>query len=161
TGRMIASSVWVPGAHRVSADDAMLASHALLDGAAPVVPQARASQDDRGPAHADGRLSARAAAIAAHPSGPAVAEPAAASRRSGTSALRGGREGWAIGPVPRGLTAEFRAAARRLRTRGGRLLALFREGGLFGLIATEPELEPLAGPLIAAARRTGLVVAAG
>jgi cation-transporting P-type ATPase I len=109
TGRMVARSVWVPRAHRASADDAMLASYALVNGAAP------------------------------------VAE----------------REDWAIGSVPRGLTAEFRDAARKLRTRSDRLLALFRDGELFGLIATEPELEPLARPLIATARRVGLVAAAG
>jgi len=113
TGRMVASSVWLPASHLTSADDAMLASHALLDGASPVATQGRPTQ------------------------------------------------GWAVGPVPRELRAEFRDAARKLRTRGDRVLALFREGELFGLIATEPELEPLAGPLIATARRVGLVVAAG
>jgi len=121
TGRMVASSVWLPASHRTSADDAMLASHALLDGASPVVPQTR----------------------------------------SDSSTLVAEQEGWAIGPVPRRLRTEFRDAARKLRTRGDRLLALFRDGQLFGLIATEPELEPLAGPLIATARRVGLVVAAG
>jgi cation-transporting P-type ATPase I len=68
---------------------------------------------------------------------------------------------WRLGPVPRALGAEFGEAARELRGRGLRLLALFRDAELFGLVATEPELEPLARTLIAAAGPVGLVAAAG
>ena len=63
--------------------------------------------------------------------------------------------------MPRGLRREFRDAARELRGRGSPLLGLFRAGELVGLVAIEPELDPLAGPLIATARSIGLVVAAG
>ena len=63
--------------------------------------------------------------------------------------------------MPRGLRGEFRDAARELRGRGSPLLGLFRAGELIGLVAIEPELDPLAGPLIATARSIGLVVAAG
>lgn len=68
---------------------------------------------------------------------------------------------WAIGPVPRRLAAAFRHAARDLRTRGEALHAVFLDDELTGLVAVEPELDPLAGPLLATARSVGLVAAAG
>jgi cation-transporting ATPase I len=71
------------------------------------------------------------------------------------------RGGWAIGPVPRRLPGPMHAAARDLRAPGARLLALWRGGGLFGLAVIEPELDPLAGPLVAAARQAGRIMLAG
>ena len=71
------------------------------------------------------------------------------------------RDLWALGPLPRHQAGEVRDAARELRARGDRVLALFRDGELVGLVSVEPELEPLAAPLIATARSVGLVTAAG
>ncbi len=71
-----------------------------------------------------------------------------------------GRE-WATESVPRRLAAGYGQAARELRQRGAALRALVRNGSLFGLVAIEPELDPFAGQLLAAARAVGQVVAAG
>ncbi len=101
------------------------------------------------PAH---NASAEAAVLAARallsPDRPAAGAPA-------------GNTAWAIGPVPGRLAGEFRAAAGELRARGDRLLGLFRDAALFGLVVVEPELDPLTGPLLATARSVGLVAAAG
>ena len=71
-----------------------------------------------------------------------------------------GRDGWALGPA-RQLTGAARQAAADLRTPGSHVLAVRHEGTLAGLIGTEPELDPLAMALIAAARRAGQVIVAG
>jgi cation-transporting ATPase I len=68
---------------------------------------------------------------------------------------------WATGSVPRRLAREYRQAVREHRQRGAAIRALLRDGSLFGLVAVEPELDPLAGPLLTAARAVGLVAAAG
>ncbi len=68
---------------------------------------------------------------------------------------------WTMGPVPRAMPGEFVMAARDLRIRGSRLRALFRESELAGLVTIEPELDPLAGPLVAAACSVALVAAGG
>jgi cation-transporting P-type ATPase I len=71
------------------------------------------------------------------------------------------REGWLLGPAPRRLPGAAGEAARDLRAPGSHLLALRRDGALAGLVATEPELDPLAMALIAAARSAGPVIVAG
>jgi len=76
----------------------------------------------------------------------------------GTAVRRGE---WALGPTPKPLSGAARQAARELRAPGRRLLALRRAGALAALVATEPELDPLAGPLVAAARAVGTVAVAG
>jgi len=68
---------------------------------------------------------------------------------------------WTIGPLPRRPPEQIREAAYGLRAPGTRLQALWRGGQLFGLAVIEPKLDPLAGPLIAAARAAGAVVLAG
>ena len=70
------------------------------------------------------------------------------------------RDGWVLGPA-RGLTGPAREAAARMRAPGSQVLALRREGALAGLVVTEPELDPLALALTAAARRVGTVIVAG
>ncbi len=113
------------------------------------------------PAH---QPEAEAAVLAAHallsqdrpapvPSGPAPSGPAPSGPAPAAE--------WAVGPVPRRLAGDFRAAAAGLRAHGDRLLALFRGAALFGLVVVEPELDPLAGPLLAAARSVGLAAVAG
>ncbi|HCU94027.1 MAG TPA: hypothetical protein DHU96_15395 [Actinobacteria bacterium] len=71
------------------------------------------------------------------------------------------RRGWVLGPVPHGLSGPARNAARDLRAPGSQLLALRHKGVLVGLVATEPELDPLAAALAAAARPIGPVIVAG
>ncbi len=70
------------------------------------------------------------------------------------------RDGWMLGPA-RGLTGPAWEAAARMRAPGSQVLVLRREGALAGLVATEPELDPLAQALAAAARRAGTVIVAG
>jgi cation-transporting ATPase I len=70
------------------------------------------------------------------------------------------RDGWLLEPAS-GLTGPAREAAAHLRAPGSRVLALRRGGVLAGLVATEPELEPLALAIAAAARRVGEVIVAG
>jgi len=83
-----------------------------------------------------------------------------AAAAGGQTATATGGE-WAIGPLPRRLSGQMREAARGLRSPGTRLMALWRDGELFGLVVIEPQLDPLAGPLIAVARAVGAVVLAG
>ncbi|HEX5190141.1 MAG TPA: HAD-IC family P-type ATPase [Streptosporangiaceae bacterium] len=68
--------------------------------------------------------------------------------------------GWALRRVPRAVPGDFGTAARDLRGHG-RVRALFRGRELTGLVAIEPELDPLAAPLVTAARSVGLVAAGG
>jgi cation-transporting P-type ATPase I len=70
-------------------------------------------------------------------------------------------DGWVLRPAPRALTGPARQAALVLRAPGSQMLALWREGTLAALVAAEPELDPLAGPLVAAARLAGRVAVAG
>lgn len=90
----------------------------------------------------------------------AVPAPGRASARAGAGLLAE-RDGWAVGPVPRAPAPPFRRAARDLRARSARVLALWRSGELVGLVAVEPGLHPMAVPLIATARSAGRVIIAG
>jgi cation-transporting P-type ATPase I len=103
------------------------------------------------PALAGVRASASLGVDGAEPGhAPGLARPAGATSDHGTG-LIAERGEWGIGPVPRHLPGPMRAAARDLRAPGTRALALWRGGDLFGLAVVEPELDPLAGPLVAAA----------
>jgi cation-transporting P-type ATPase I len=99
----------------------------------------------------------QAAILAAH----ALLDHGAAA--DGAAADGAGAEGaeWAARSVPGRLTAGYRQAATELRQRGAVVRALVRNGGVFGLVAIEPELDSLAAPLLDAARSVGMVVAAG
>jgi cation-transporting ATPase I len=68
---------------------------------------------------------------------------------------------WAVGRLPGEMPGQFQAAARELHMLAPGLLALWRDHDLVGLVVTEPEPDPLAGPLMAAARQAGQVVMAG
>ena len=68
---------------------------------------------------------------------------------------------WATRSLPRRLADGYGQAAGELRQRGAAIRALVRNGSMFGLVAIEPELDPFAGQLLAAARSVGQVVAAG
>jgi len=70
------------------------------------------------------------------------------------------RDGWELRPAPRRLGGPARKAADSLRTPGSHLLAVRHEGDLAGLVAIEPELDPLAPALIAAARLADPLIAA-
>ena len=70
------------------------------------------------------------------------------------------RDGWVLGPARR-LPGPAREAAAGLRIPGSHVLAVWHEGTLAGLVATEPELDPLALALITAARGAGEVIVAG
>jgi cation-transporting P-type ATPase I len=139
TGRTVVASVWVPPEHEPGRQAAMLAAHALLDQSA---------------APADGAVAEPAAAERAAPDGSAADGSAADGARAE------GAE-WAARSVPGRLTAGYRQAAAELRQRGAVVRALFRNGSMFGLVAIEPELDSLAGPLLDAARSVGVVAAAG
>ena len=80
-----------------------------------------------------------------------LANPAATVRQGG----------WELGPAPGRLSGPARKAARRLRAPGSHLLAVRYDSDLAGLVATEPELDPLARALIAAARLAGPLIVAG
>lgn len=71
------------------------------------------------------------------------------------------RDGWVLEPAPPRLPAAASRAARDLRSPGSHLLALRRGGRLVALVATGPELDPLAGALVASAQSVGCVVVAG
>jgi cation-transporting ATPase I len=71
------------------------------------------------------------------------------------------RDGWELGPAPGQLSGPARKAACRLRAAGSHLLAVRYDKDLAGLVATVPELDPLAGVLIAAARLVGPLIVAG
>ncbi|MGE5288642.1 MAG: HAD-IC family P-type ATPase [Micromonosporaceae bacterium] len=71
------------------------------------------------------------------------------------------RDGWMLEPAPRRPAGAAGKAARDLRSPGSHLLALRRHGGLVALVATEPELDPLAAALVASARTAGSAVVAG
>ena len=122
-------------------------------GRAPAGPPVRIPSPAQGRRAGAGRSTAAAARSA-------VPAPARASARAG-AVLLAERDGWAIGPVPRALTAPFRRAARDLRARSARVFALWRSGELVGLVGAEPGLHPMARPLIATARSAGRVVIAG
>jgi cation-transporting ATPase I len=79
------------------------------------------------------------------------ANPAATARRGD----------WELGPVSGRLSGPAREAARRLRAPGAHLLAVRYGPDLAGLVATEPELDPLARALIATARLAGPLIVAG
>jgi cation-transporting P-type ATPase I len=68
---------------------------------------------------------------------------------------------WELGPAPRRLSGSAREAVRRLRAPGSHLRAVRYQSELAGLVATEPELDPLARALIAAARLVGPLIVAG
>jgi cation-transporting ATPase I len=113
------------------------------------------------PALAGAAVSASVGVDAAEPRHtPELAHPAGAASADGAR-LIAERGEWAIGPVPRRVPGPMQAAARDLRAPGTRVLALWRGGDLFGLAVIEPELDPLAGPLVAAARQVGPTVLAG
>lgn len=78
-------------------------------------------------------------------------------------ALLAEQAGWALTPVPRDAPSTDPVArrSRDRRSRGRRLLALWRHRELLGLVDVEPELDPMAGPLVAAARSAGTVAIAG
>ncbi len=82
------------------------------------------------------------------------------SRTLGPGGLTPGRGGWTLGPVPAQLAGPAQKTARDLRERGS-VQALQRDGRLIGLVVSEPELDPLAGPLVATARSIGQVIVAG
>lgn len=113
------------------------------------------------PALAGVRVGASLGAGAAEPGHPPrLAQPAGATSDDGTTLIAEHGE-WAIGPVPRRVPGPMHAAVRDLRAPGTRVLALWRGGDLFGLAVIEPELDPLAGPLVAAARQVGPIMLAG
>ena len=70
------------------------------------------------------------------------------------------RDGWVLKSARR-LTGPAREAATGLRIPGSQVLAVWHEGALAGLVATELELDPLARALIRAARSAGEVIVAG
>ncbi|HEX9033042.1 MAG TPA: HAD-IC family P-type ATPase [Streptosporangiaceae bacterium] len=135
------------------------------------IPRARASSNGtRPPVSPRAASRSRAAAMAVHPSAdrrrPSPdagrgAGPAAQVRGHQPPAILAERGEWAIGPVPARLAGPAGDAAGSLRERWGQVLGLRRNGELLGLVAVEPELEPMAGPLIATARSIGPVVIAG
>ncbi|HEY0486920.1 MAG TPA: cation-transporting P-type ATPase, partial [Mycobacteriales bacterium] len=67
---------------------------------------------------------------------------------------------WALGP-PEGPDAVAARDLRGLRHPGGHVLVLRREGRAVAVVAADPEPDPLAGPLLEAARRAGELVVAG
>lgn len=72
--------------------------------------------------------------------------------------------GWSLEPltdVAGHSSREARAAARRLARPGTLVLGLFRHGQLLAVAVAEPELDPLTGPLVSAARSAGELVVAG
>ncbi|HEX6931958.1 MAG TPA: cation-translocating P-type ATPase [Streptosporangiaceae bacterium] len=71
------------------------------------------------------------------------------------------RPGWRLGRVPRTMPGEFVTAVRDLRAHGTSVRALFRGSELAALVTIVPELDPLAAPLVAAARSVALVAAGG
>jgi cation-transporting ATPase I len=79
------------------------------------------------------------------------ASPAATARR----------DSWELGPALGHLSGPAREAARRLRAPGTYLLAVRYKKDLAGLVAAVPELDPLAGAVVAAARLAGPLIVAG
>ena len=73
-------------------------------------------------------------------------------------------DGWTLGPlseVTAAPTPALRAAARRVRRPGGVVLGLTEGHRLLALLGTEPELDGLAGALVAAAAGAGTLLVAG
>jgi cation-transporting ATPase I len=69
--------------------------------------------------------------------------------------------GWSLEPVRGRLPPAAQQAARNMQAPGVRVLALRRDRVLVALVSAQPELDPLVGPLVAAARAVGLLVVAG
>lgn len=69
-------------------------------------------------------------------------------------------DSWTLSPARR-LGGPALRAARDLRGGGRRVLALHHDHRLVALVAAEPELDPLAGAVVTAARAVGPVVVAG
>lgn len=66
-----------------------------------------------------------------------------------------------MGRVPRAVPGPMRRAAADLRASGSHLMALWHAEQLIGLVVIEPELDPLAFPLVDAARTVGQVIMGG
>ena len=133
TGEVVAGAIWTaPG--RRDADEAVAAAHAMLS--------------------AGGKLSGRVP-------GPRADRPHGGRQHGGRQHGGWQHAEWRACQVPRRLPESFAAAARELRGRGRPLLALMRDSELAGLVASEPELDPLADSLVATCRSVGLVVLAG
>ncbi|MHB1876944.1 MAG: HAD-IC family P-type ATPase, partial [Streptosporangiaceae bacterium] len=91
--------------------------------------------------------------------GPAAGPGPGPARRPGTARTARWRD-WRLMDVPPDAPEAIRRAAGR-RSADGRPLALWHADDLVGLVEVEPELDPLAMPLIAAAREAGSVVIGG